>query len=152
MGTEKAYCPACKTETAPLVKPVFRGFQKVGETRTCPFCGHELTQAGLGGLLSAVPAKTGVESLFGDYRPPGPVNPFGEEPLQAPKTANPFGGPVVVDRPVNPFGDLAQGAILRICRNCRSYVVNPYTQKCMLHEREVTATDTCDDFSERARG
>jgi len=33
-----------------------------------------------------------------------------------------------------------------LCRYCRHYVVNPFTQWCGLHRREVEATDTCDEF------
>ena len=38
---------------------------------------------------------------------------------------------------------------LRLCSHCRHYVVNPFTQRCMLHRKEVEATDTCQDFSLR---
>ena len=34
----------------------------------------------------------------------------------------------------------------RCCRYCKHYVVNPWTQRCGLHERNVEATDLCDDF------
>ncbi len=37
----------------------------------------------------------------------------------------------------------------RLCRYCRHYVVNPFTQWCGVHKREVEATDTCDQFSLR---
>jgi predicted RNA-binding Zn-ribbon protein involved in translation (DUF1610 family) len=33
-----------------------------------------------------------------------------------------------------------------ICRHCRNYVVNPFTQWCGRHRKEVAATDSCDDF------
>ena len=32
------------------------------------------------------------------------------------------------------------------CRYCRHYVVNPFTQRCGLHNRIVQATDLCGDF------
>ena len=32
------------------------------------------------------------------------------------------------------------------CRHCNHYVVNPFTQRCGLHEKEVAATDLCFDF------
>jgi hypothetical protein len=32
------------------------------------------------------------------------------------------------------------------CRYCGHYLVNPFTQRCALHFREVQATDCCDDF------
>jgi len=34
----------------------------------------------------------------------------------------------------------------RLCRYCRHYVVNPFTQWCSRHRREVEATETCDQF------
>ena len=39
-----------------------------------------------------------------------------------------------------------QGENTRLCRYCAHYVVNPFVQRCSLHNREVEATDTCDDF------
>ena len=39
---------------------------------------------------------------------------------------------------------------LRLCRYCRHYVVNPFTQWCGMHRREVEATDTCDRFERKA--
>ena len=35
----------------------------------------------------------------------------------------------------------------KLCRHCRHYVINPFVQKCVLHDREVEATGTCRDFS-----
>lgn len=37
----------------------------------------------------------------------------------------------------------------RLCRYCANYVVNPFTQWCSLHRREVEATDTCLQFTPR---
>src|SRR5574341_966135 len=37
----------------------------------------------------------------------------------------------------------------RICLYCKNYVVNPWTQKCMLWQKEVTATDTCEKFERK---
>jgi hypothetical protein len=34
----------------------------------------------------------------------------------------------------------------RNCRHCLHYVVNPFTQRCGLHNRVVQATDICGDF------
>jgi hypothetical protein len=38
---------------------------------------------------------------------------------------------------------------LRLCMNCRHYVVNPFVQRCMVHKKEVEATDTCIVFAMR---
>ncbi len=37
----------------------------------------------------------------------------------------------------------------RLCRYCAHYVVNPFTQWCGVHKKEVEATDTCDRFEEK---
>ena len=63
----------------------------------------------------------------------------------------PFKGPTRprifddADRPrnVDVFRDDPRG---RMCRYCRHYVVNPFTQRCGRHCRSVEATDGCADF------
>ena len=35
----------------------------------------------------------------------------------------------------------------RSCYLCEHYVVNPFLQKCVLHDREVEALDSCPEFS-----
>ena len=39
-----------------------------------------------------------------------------------------------------------EGENKRICRYCANYIVNPFTQFCSTHKKEVQATDTCDRF------
>ena len=41
-----------------------------------------------------------------------------------------------------------EGENKRICRYCADYTVNPFTQFCATHKKEVQATDTCENFSE----
>ena len=36
-----------------------------------------------------------------------------------------------------------------LCRYCANYIVNPFTQFCALHKKEVQATDSCSKFSKR---
>jgi hypothetical protein len=36
-----------------------------------------------------------------------------------------------------------------LCRYCMHYVVNPFTQRCGLHNQVVEATDTCPDFEKK---
>ncbi len=33
-----------------------------------------------------------------------------------------------------------------LCRYCANYIVNPFTQFCAIHKKEVQATDSCDQF------
>ncbi len=37
----------------------------------------------------------------------------------------------------------------RLCRHCAHYVINPFTQWCGLHRKEVEATDFCEQFKEK---
>ncbi len=41
-----------------------------------------------------------------------------------------------------------EGENQRLCRHCANYIVNPFTQFCAIHKKEVQSTDTCDRFSE----
>jgi rubredoxin len=38
---------------------------------------------------------------------------------------------------------------VQICRHCRHYVINPFTQWCGVHKKEVEATDTCKAFDRK---
>jgi rubredoxin len=49
------------------------------------------------------------------------------------------------DRPVA-IKIFDEGENRTICRYCKNYLVNPFTQRCSLHNKEVEATDTCRDF------
>ena len=42
-------------------------------------------------------------------------------------------------------------AARKVCGHCRHFVVNPFTQKCAIHRREVTALDSCDRFEARGK-
>jgi hypothetical protein len=39
----------------------------------------------------------------------------------------------------------------RLCRYCEQYVVNPFTQRCGLHDKVVEATDSCEDFTPKEK-
>ena len=47
-------------------------------------------------------------------------------------------------RPVQVFREDEKG---QMCRYCAEYVVNPFLQRCGLHQCEVQATDTCPHFT-----
>lgn len=42
-----------------------------------------------------------------------------------------------------------EGEEKKLCRDCQYYVVHPWTQKCTLHKKEVTALDSCPDFLQK---
>ncbi len=52
------------------------------------------------------------------------------------------------DRPAAP-SIFAADEGKQICRYCVNYVVNPFTQWCHVHRKEVEATDHCDHFERR---
>lgn len=47
------------------------------------------------------------------------------------------------DKKIKIFND---GENQKLCRYCISYVVNPFTQFCSIHKKEVQATDNCEQF------
>ena len=47
---------------------------------------------------------------------------------------------------VDVFADEERG---QNCRYCEHYLLNPFTQRCSLHFKEVKATDHCDDFESK---
>jgi hypothetical protein len=52
------------------------------------------------------------------------------------------------DRPKNPQL-FSQSEAKTLCRHCANYIVNPFTQFCALHKKEVQATDSCPQFNKR---
>ena len=49
-------------------------------------------------------------------------------------------------RTAPPGSDFNEDEKGKMCRYCAEYVVNPFVQRCALHQREVEATDTCPHF------
>lgn len=43
----------------------------------------------------------------------------------------------------------AEGENRRLCRYCAHFVVNPFTQWCGVHKKEVAATDSCAHFKQK---
>ena len=33
-----------------------------------------------------------------------------------------------------------------ICQYCKHYIINPFTQRCLIHQKDVNATDSCAQF------
>jgi len=36
----EAFCPACGKQSLLLIRPRYEGFTRVGDTKSCAFCGH----------------------------------------------------------------------------------------------------------------
>jgi len=45
-----------------------------------------------------------------------------------------------------------EGETAQLCRKCAHYVLHPFTQRCGLHDREVSATDSCAQFTAKTEG
>ena len=41
-----------------------------------------------------------------------------------------------------------EGENSKLCRLCANYIVNPFTQFCSIHKKEVQSTDTCPKFEQ----
>jgi len=53
-----------------------------------------------------------------------------------------------VPPPPKVFGEReVRETVGRLCRHCEHYVVNPFLQRCGRSNREVEATDTCNQFA-----
>jgi len=117
-------CAACGADTLIRREPVYEGFKKTGQKLSCAACGHEYASE------EDVPFKgRSTSSIFGEEDRPRRPEVFAEE-----------------DRSRRPevFAAAERG---RNCRHCRHYLLNPFTQRCGLHQKEVRATDVCDDFA-----
>jgi predicted RNA-binding Zn-ribbon protein involved in translation (DUF1610 family) len=68
----------------------------------------------------------------------------GDAPAAAPRRPSIFAD----DAPesVNVFRDEEKQ---HCCRYCRHYLVNPFTQRCAVHNKPVEATDDCDRFERK---
>ena len=117
----KQVCPACGEDTLFVTESVYDGFRKTGETRRCTQCGHILRDTG------------GRKPSAGKTAAPG-ANPLWDA----------FAKDSTDDTPALFDIEAETG---KLCRKCTHYVVNPFTQRCMLHDREVEATDSCEQFS-----
>ncbi len=70
------------------------------------------------------------------------------DPADAPRPRTESGVPRLfteADKP-DPVQLFAADELGRCCRHCRHFVVNPFTQRCGLHNRVTQATDLCFDF------
>lgn len=122
-GSMLIYCPVCKEETLMVTDALYDGFKKTGERTRCAQCGHEFTsdpKTKSKPNLSAKSKGDPLAALFGDTHE--------EESLEL-------------------FDVEAETG--RLCRRCTHYVLHPYTQRCGLHDREVSATDTCGQFEKK---
>lgn len=115
-----SHCPVCKEETLMVTDSVYEGFNKTGERTRCAQCGHEFASQSKTRSKSNAPSGSSADplaALFGESHEETPIDLFDVEAETG-----------------------------RLCRRCRHYVLHPFTQRCGLHDREVSATDTCDQF------
>ena len=131
-------CSECGEETLLKRETLYDGFKKVGEKLTCSACSHEYADE------SDVPFKEKKKSsIFDDDDSPKSYNIFSDED----KTSAPD---IFSEEDKSKKVDIFKGEEKgRNCRHCVNYIINPFTQKCGLHLREVQATDLCDDFEKQ---
>ncbi len=117
----KGYCKTCGEVTLWIARPVFDGFRKTADRVLCSDCGEE-QQAPVMPVAPAAapPPKRTLPSLFDES-----------------------------DRPVE-FRLADEGDSRHMCRHCKHYLVNAFTQRCALTLTEVKATDSCPQFALRA--
>lgn len=118
-------CPGCGEDTLFVSEAVYDGFRRTGEIHRCTACGHELRESGT--AAGAVKKPAAKANPLWDLFAAGE----GEE------------SPSLFD---------VEAETAALCRKCRHYVVHPFTQRCMLHDKEVAATDSCAQFTPRADG
>ncbi len=136
-GQVEIVCVACGEEALLKREAVYDGFKKTGETLSCSACGHRYANE------DEVPFKKKKRAGIFDDDLPRKVNIFGED--DAPRKVSVF-GEEDRSKKVDIFaGDERQ----KNCRYCEHYVVNPFTQRCGLHDREVQATDCCPEFQKK---
>lgn len=112
-------CNACGETGLFLHQAVYDGFTKVGDEKICAACGARQPSA---------PESTAA-------RPP-----------QKPRLADlVFGTDPLPEKP----SLTADASHLQICRRCLHYMVNPFTQRCAVHDQEVQALDSCPQFEMR---
>jgi len=106
---------------------------------TCPACGQD-------SLLLRKPRYEGFTKAGEDLSCASCGHPFASE------EEVPFRGKAVPrvftdadkSRKIEVFTEDDKG---RMCLYCASYIVNPFTQWCSRHKKEVQATDTCENFA-----
>jgi hypothetical protein len=127
-GQVEIVCAACGEEALLKRESLYEGFKKTGEALSCSACGHSYANED----EVAFKEKKRL-NIFGDEDVPEKVNIFGDDDRS---------------QKVDIFADDERR---RNCRYCEHYVMNPFTQRCGLHDREVQATDCCPDFQEEKK-
>jgi hypothetical protein len=115
-----SHCPVCQEETLMVTDSVYEGFKKTGERTRCAQCGH---------AFGSQPKKRSTSAVQSSSSPDPLAAFFGESTEEA--------SPELFD---------VEAETGRLCRRCTHYVLHPFTQRCGLHDREVSATDSCDQF------
>jgi len=109
----------------------------------CPACGEDT-------LLRREPVYEGFKRAGEKLSCTACGHVFANEaavPFKA-KAAVPGFGRQDLPPPPRVFGEQeVRATVGRLCRHCIHYVVNPFLQRCGRSNREVEATDTCNQFA-----
>ena len=134
-STTKRFCKTCGCYRTAVSKKKIVDLRVMGETLSCPFCGSDLKEAplessrsALDGLFkgSSIPSKKSIPSIFGGSD--------GEKPCSSSSKVSIF---------------LDSGKEAHFCKDCEFFMFHPYKSYCCKHEKDVSPTDDCMDFSAR---
>ena len=145
-STHKRFCKVCGCYRSVVSKKKLVDFRVVGESLTCAFCGSNLDEAAvekpksaLAGLFNDTPQESsqGVSSLFVDTTSDSAhiKKEISSSTSNVPKKES------IV------FLDSDKAA--RFCRDCVFFMYHPYKSYCCKHDKDVSPSDDCKDFSSR---
>jgi hypothetical protein len=126
MSAVEIICRNCGADSLLNREAIYDGFAKIGEKLICSSCGFEYADH------EDIPYKIQKADpvIFTEADRSEKIEIFTE-----------------ADRSANfVFFDVEENK--RLCRYCANYTVNPFTQFCATHKKEVQSTDTCNRFEE----
>ena len=112
-------CPVCGKDSVVKILRKMDGWTFVGEFLVCALCEAVLQQIDKADLQCEAGSDAAVDALAGF-----------------------FGTSVEKPAPLTT-------ETTNFCRDCIHYYTNPFTSRCMLHERNVEPMQDCTDFSVR---
>ena len=144
--TPKRFCSKCGCYRQAVSKKKVVDFQVCGETLFCPFCGTNLDEAKVENAKSALDglftdksksdSKPSVLSIFSDTSNDRSTSK--DDILSSPEPNDD-----------NSIQFLDNDKEAHFCKDCEFFMFHPYKSYCCKHEKDVSPTDDCKDFSQR---
>ncbi len=145
-SAQKRFCKVCGCYRSAVSKKKLESFRVVGETLSCPFCGSNLDDApveksksALDGLFkdSSKPPKASNNSILGNLIRQS--EPSSKDSISVANSV-PNAKTIV-------FLDSDKEA--HFCRDCEFFMYHPYKSYCCKHEKDISPSDDCKDFTKR---